>query len=347
MSKLFAARGALEKGAWARGLSRDGRAALVGDARTLKLFGPAARKALRRAGIDAAVLRVPEGERAKSWSAVEGLLGGMLEAGLGRGSAVVAVGGGAVTDAAGFAASIYMRGVPWVSAPTTVLGQLDGGLGGKTAINLKHGKNLAGTFHEPAAVVCDPLTLRSLPARERVSGLAEAVKTAWLFDPKLWKLIHGRWQALVDGDEAALERVVAACARWKLEVVAEDPRETTGRRELLNLGHTLGHALEKAAGYRVRHGEAVIWGLRAMLRLSLKRAGLSLSTAIELEDFLAGVPVPELRGVSAKAVLAAAKRDKKARKGRLRFVLLRGIGRPVTVDGIADAEALAAAKELL
>lgn len=352
MSRLFAARGALAQGSWARGLARggcaSGRVALVGDATTLRLFGAAAKKGLARARLSPVVVRLPEGERAKTWKAVEGLMNAMLDAGLGRGSAVVAVGGGAVTDAAGFAASIYLRGVPWVSVPTTVLGQLDGGLGGKTAINLSRGKNLAGCFHDPAAVVCDPSTLRTLPARERVSGLAEAVKTAWLFDPPLWKFIQARWDALVDGDQAALERVVAACARWKLKVVAQDPRELNGRRELLNLGHTLGHALETAAGYgRLRHGEAVIWGLRAMLRLSLKRSALALSVAMELEDFLAGVPVPDLRGISARDVLAAARRDKKARAGKLRFILLRGVGRPAAVDGITEAEALAVVKELL
>lgn len=346
-SKLFAARGALAKGAWARGLSRDGRAALVGDATTLRLFGAQATSALRKAAIRASVFTLPEGEAAKSWPSVERLMGAMLDSGLGRGAAVVALGGGAVTDAAGFAASIYLRGLPWVSVPTTVLGQLDGGLGGKTAINLKHGKNLAGSFHDPVAVVCDPLTLKTLPRRERISGLAEAVKTAWLFDPALWRYMRERWDALAEGDQAALERVVAACAKWKLKVVAEDPHETTGRRELLNLGHTLGHALEKAAGYgALRHGEAVIWGLRAMLRLSLKRAGLSLSAAMELEDFLAGLPVPEPR-VSASEILAAAKRDKKAREGRLRFILLKAVGRPATVDGITEAEAAAVVEELL
>lgn len=348
MSRLFAAAGALESGAWARGLAPDRRVCLVGDETTLRLYGAAARRALSRAGHETLVFRVPRGEAAKTWPVVERLMGAMLDAGLGRGGAVAALGGGAVTDAAGFAASIYLRGVPWASLPTTVLGQLDGGLGGKTAVNLPHGKNLAGSFHEPAVVVCDPLTLRTLPARELVSGLAEAVKTAWLFDPPLWRLIASRWDELCEGRPEPLTRVVRACARWKLAVVREDPREKTGRRELLNLGHTLGHALEKAAGFgALRHGEAVVWGLRAMLRLSVRRAGLPIAAAAELEDFLAGVPVPRLDGVRAADVLAAAKRDKKARAGRLRFILLRAVGRPAVVDGLAPAEAARVVKELL
>lgn len=348
MSKLFAGEGALERGAWAKGLSPDRRVCLVSDDVVLRLYGGAVRRALARARCEVLVHRLPRGEAAKSWPVVERLLGAMLDAGLGRGAAVVALGGGAVTDAAGFAASIYLRGVPWVSAPTTVLGQLDGGLGGKTAINLAHGKNLAGSFHEPAGIVCDPATLRTLAPRELISGLAEAVKTAWLFDPPLWRFIETRWDALCEGEPAALSRVVRDCAAWKLKVVREDPFERRGRRELLNLGHTLGHAFEKTAGYaRLRHGEAVVYGLRAMLRLSMRHAGLPARAAMELEDFLAGVPAPSLRGLRLDEVVRAAKSDKKARAGRLRFILLRGVGRPVAVDGVPEADVRRAAREVL
>ncbi len=348
MSRLFAAEGALERGAWAKRLSRDRQICLVSDETVLRLYGAPVKRALARARCELLVHTLPRGEAAKSWPVVERLLSAMLDAGFGRGAAVVALGGGAVTDAAGFAASVFLRGVPWVSAPTTVLGQLDGGLGGKTAINLPHGKNLAGAFHEPVAVVCDPATLRTLPERELVSGLAEAVKTAWLFDPPLWRFIAERWDALCAGEPAALAKVVRGAARWKLRVVAEDPRETRGRRELLNLGHTLGHAIEKVAGYgRVRHGEAVIYGLRAMLRLSVRHAGLPLKTAAELEDFLAGVPAPPLRGLSLDDVLRAARSDKKARRGRLRFILLRGLARPVVAEGLPEADVRRAAREAL
>jgi 3-dehydroquinate synthase len=342
LSRLFAARGALAKGTWAAPF-RKKRVALVGDATTLRLFSGAAKRGLRGSSVQ--VFRLPEGEKAKTWPAVQALMGAMLNAGFGRDSAVAALGGGAVTDAAGFAASIYLRGVPWASLPTTVVGQLDSGIGGKTAINLPEGKNLAGAFHDPAVIVCDPEVLRTLPARERVSGLAEAVKTAWLFDPKLWRTMERGWEDLAAGEGPLLERVVRACAAWKLRVVAEDPRERTGRRELLNLGHTLGHAIEKAAGYeRLRHGEAVIWGLRAMLRLSVKHAGMGVREAMNLEDFLAGVPIPDVKGLSAKSIVSLARRDK---KGRSRFILLKAVGRPVAVDGVDEEDVLRVVKELL
>lgn len=284
----------------------------------------------------AAAHLLPRGERAKTWASVEDLLGAMLGAGLGRDAGLVALGGGAVTDAAGFAAAVYLRGIPWASVPTTLLGQLDSGLGGKTGINLAEGKNLAGAFHQPISVVCDTSFLESLPERERVSGLAEALKYGLVFDPALWSYIRKSWVSLRRGDPAATASVVRRGAAWKLRIVAQDEREK-GPRELLNFGHTLGHALEAAAGLgRLRHGEAVIWGMRAALRLSVSHAGLPRAEFDEADGFLAGVPLP-LPRVDLRKLMAAARRDKKAREGRLRFVLLRRLGRPVVLEVGEDA----------
>lgn len=334
--------------AWPRALSPGGKVMLVSEARVRGLFGSELEAAIRRRGFRVSRHSLPEGERAKTWGAVEDLLRAMLREGLGRDSGLVALGGGAVTDAAGFAAAVYLRGIPWVSVPTTLLGQVDSGLGGKTGVNLPEGKNLAGAFHEPLRVVCDTRFLERLPVRERVSGLAEAVKTGLVFDPPLWRYLRGHWAGLLAGEGEPTARVVRRTAAWKLRVVARDPRETRGRRELLNFGHTLGHALETAAGHGVlRHGEAVVWGLRAALRLSVARAGFPREEAREVERFLAEIPLPRLPKVSAARLLEIARRDKKARGGRLRFVLLKRLGRPLIAEGIAESDILEAVRPLL
>jgi 3-dehydroquinate synthase len=345
LSRLFSGAGVSAKKDWARALGVS-RAVLVTDRRVLRLAGAPVRRALSRAGVHAETHLLPEGEEAKTWGGVSSLMSAMLDAGMGRDCGVVALGGGALTDAAGFAASIYLRGVPWASLPTTLLGQLDSGLGGKTAINLPHGKNLAGAFHEPRVIVCDSEWLSTLPSRERLSGLGEGLKYGLTFDPALWRLMTGRWKDLMDGDAALLSRVVAAGANRKLSIVSRDPHERLGQRELLNFGHTLGHALEKTAGYgRLRHGEAVIWGMRAALRLSVAYAGLPLREADAAEGFLESLPVPQPR-VTLSALLNAARSDKKARAGKLRFVLLRRIGRPVVLP-VPERAVEAVAKDLL
>ncbi|MCM2304218.1 MAG: 3-dehydroquinate synthase [Elusimicrobia bacterium] len=346
--KLFVEPGArLNARAWTKGLAPSRRLALVSEAGAWRRFGPGVEKALMRAGFRVHRHLLPSGEAAKTWDSVSDLLATMLSAGLGRDSALVALGGGAVTDAAGFAAAIFQRGIPWVSVPTTLLGQLDSGLGGKTGINLAGGKNLAGCFHRPRAVVCDPEVLASLPPRERISGFGEALKYGLVFEPAIWASITGNWDALMAGDPVLTGKVVERCAAWKRRVVDSDERETKGPRELLNFGHTLGHALESAAGLGVlRHGEAVIWGMRAALRLSHRCSGLKASFAAEADRFLATLPVPLPRRIEPRRLLELARRDKKARGGRARFVLLRAPGRPVTAF-VSDREILRAVREIL
>lgn len=330
MSRLVVGPGVTRSAGWARGLGQ--KLAVVSEPRAFRSGGQALFRALRAAGLEPFLHLLPSGEAAKSWAEVEKLLAFLLRKGLGRDGAIVAVGGGAVTDAAGFAAAVYMRGVPWASVPTTLLGQLDSGLGGKTAINLPQGKNLVGAFHQPSVIVCDTSLLRTLPARERLSGLAEAIKMGLVFDPALWRYIHKRWEALLEGQEGPTARVIRQAGFWKLKVTAEDERETKGRRELLNFGHTIGHAIEAAAGPgTLRHGEAVILGMRAALELSARHAGLSRPEAAAPVEFLQSLPVRLPPRVKPRDILAAARLDKKAREGRLRFVLLRRLGAPVVV----------------
>ena len=346
MSRVIAGAGAAARGNWAAGLCSGGKVMLVSEPAVFELFGKKVSAALKK-NTAATVFLLPSGEKAKTWGAVEKLLSAMAAAGLGRDAALVALGGGSVTDAAGFAASVYQRGIPWASIPTTLLGQLDSGLGGKTGINLSEGKNLAGTFWQPSVVVCDSDFLTTLPVRERVSGLAEAIKYGLTFEPGLFRYIRDHWDALLLGEPRSTAHVVAKGANWKLKIVAQDERETKGVRDLLNFGHTLGHALEKTSGYGVlRHGEAVIWGMRAALRLSVALAGLPVSRAAEVEDFLAGLDVPLPEKLNAKSILKAAMKDKKVRRGKMRFVLLSELGWPVVKDGVTPEMILRAIDSL-
>lgn len=323
-------RGLLENPVWSRVVGK--RVCLVTEPEVHRRFGKRLLAALQRRGTAAALHLLPSGEAAKTLAAASKIYATLSRAGIGRDGGLLALGGGAVTDAAGFAAATYLRGIAWVSVPTTLLGQVDSGLGGKTGVNLPEGKNLVGAFHAPRAVVCDLATLDSLPLREVISGLGEAVKYGLVFDRRFFDRMRRDWDRLLALDPAALAPVVRRCAAEKLRVVAQDERETLGVRELLNFGHTVGHALEAEAGYgELRHGEAVVWGMRAALALSLMKTGLPQNDALDAGRFLASIPVPRPR-VRPDRLVARMYRDKKVQDGRLRFVLLRRIGRPVVVE---------------
>jgi len=287
----------------------------------------------------------PVREERKSLGEAEAMCEALMDRGLGRDGFVVAVGGGVLTDLAGFAAAIYLRGVPWVSVPTTLLAQVDAGLGGKTGANLRGGKNLVGAFHQPRLVVCDPEALATLPVRELWSGLAEVVKCALLApqeDADGLPLLERCERDLEDaalGKPGVLAALVAACLRMKARIVASDEREG-GARAFLNLGHTVGHAIETATGYqRFTHGEAVALGLRAALRLSHGRKLLDVPSLQRALDLVARLKIGADRRLSADergAALAALSRDKKARAGKVRFVLLAGLGGPRVEEASPD-----------
>ena len=291
---------------------------LVAD-RELELVADETVLGLHRPALEAAVHTLPAGEEAKSIASVERL---WRELRLGREGTVVAVGGGATTDAAGFAAASYLRGVDWVAVPTTLVGQVDAAIGGKTAVNLPEGKNLVGAFHWPVRTVIDPLVLETLPERERRAGMAEVVKTGLLAGEALWEL--------------PTAELVRRCPAYKAAVCLRDPHEQ-GERAVLNLGHTFAHALEAAGDYRrLTHGEAVALGLLAALRLS----GLE-TTAVE--EVLRPQPVR----VDREAAWAALARDKKARNGTPRLVLLEAPGKPVAGVELPPEQVRAALDELI
>ena len=290
--------------------------------------------------LDAESLLVPDGEAAKSWTVLGKLLSEMARRGLARDGGVVAFGGGTVGDVAGLAASLALRGVPVVQVPTTLLAAADSALGGKTAVNLPAGKNLAGTFHHPRLVCVDPRLLSSLSERDHRSGLAEVLKSA-LLSASFWRRLPDLVEGLASRDELALAEAVERSLRVKADVVSRDPDEARGLRHVLNLGHTVAHALEGASGYRLRHGEAVAWGLLAAVRLSVARGHLPERSAARIEGLVRGLLKPPPLPVAVRrgwpALLGA---DKKRDREGLRDVLLAGPGRPLL--GRVTAEELVA-----
>jgi 3-dehydroquinate synthase len=329
-SRIRIARGGLARlGVLTRATTRARHVVLVSDARVGGLYGAAATRSLAGAGIAVDRLAVPAGEAAKRARVLERVWESLASRELGRDGAVVALGGGAVGDLAGFAAATWLRGVPWVNVPTTLLAQVDASVGGKTAVDLAAGKNLVGAFHQPAGVLVDPDLLATLPARQRRSGLAEVVKTGFAVDLALWRWLESHLDALAAGEPPALAGAVERSLAAKARVVQADEREAAGgARTALNFGHTLGHALEAVLGYRgLLHGEAVALGLRVAGWLSVRVAGLAPESHVRLEAALdhLGLPV-RMPAVSVERLFAAMRQDKKRAAGTVRWVLTPRIG---------------------
>ncbi len=291
--------------------------------------------------LDRKPLFVPDGEAAKTWEVLGRLLSDLAARGLKRDGGIVALGGGTVGDVAGLAAALALRGVPVVQVPTTLLAAADSALGGKTAVDLPAGKNLAGAFHMPRLVVVETGTLATLPPRAFRSGLAEVVKSA-LLSRSFFRAMPRLVPCLAGREPAAVGEAVRRSLAMKAAVVAADPFERRGRRLALNLGHTVGHALEAASGYRLTHGEAVAWGLLAALSLSERRAGLSPAVAGAARGWIRSLvkPPPPTRE-ERRSWVARLSADKKADREGLVAVLLSAPGR-VTIARVAPGEVLAA-----
>ena len=285
-----------------------------------------------------AALFLPPGEKYKTMASVERLAREMMRAGADRGSLLIAFGGGIVGDVGGFLAAVFMRGIPYVQVPSTFLAQVDSSVGGKTGVNLPEGKNMVGSFHQPRAVFADIGVLGTLPERELRAGLMESVKAGIIRDRSLVRYMEENVSLIVGRDAKALEKVIAASIRMKAEVVTKDELDM-GLRMILNLGHTVGHAIEQATAYKVLlHGEAVAWGMVAALYLALKRGTISRAQFERLERliFLYG-PLPVLKLRPAR-VVAATSADKKNVGGVRRFVLPLGIGDAGVVEDVTPAE---------
>ncbi|HYB72186.1 MAG TPA: 3-dehydroquinate synthase [Candidatus Sulfotelmatobacter sp.] len=301
------------------------RAAVVTDEGVPSAHVGAVLDGLRSAGLTAETIAVPAGEESKSLQQVSGLYERFVGAGLDRGSVVLALGGGVVGDLAGYAAATFLRGLPLVHLPTTLLAQVDSSVGGKVGVNLPRGKNLVGAFHQPRLVLADVAALATLPLREFRSGLAEVVKYGVIADPGLFELLDREADRLAPGAADLLAPIVTRCCRVKAHVVALDERER-GWRAILNFGHTVGHAVEAAAGYgALTHGEAVAIGMAAAARLSRARGLCPRADLDRLLRLLDRLGLPQRSPVPAERVLPYLAVDKKGRGGVPRFVLTRGI----------------------
>ena len=292
-------------------------------------------------------LMVPAGEEHKRLATVERLTEELAGLGADRDSVLVALGGGVIGDMTGFVAAMYMRGIRYVGVPTTLLAQVDSSLGGKTGVNLAAGKNLVGAFHHPLAVYADVATLGTLPAEELRAGLQEAVKAGIIRDRGLFEFLERESAGILGGDREALTRVVVDSIRVKAEVVSADEREG-GLRMILNLGHTLGHAIEAATGYKqLLHGEAVAWGMIAAVGIALKRGTVTAEKAERMERVIRAYG--PLRGFAASAseLVALTAKDKKNRSGARSFVLPVGIGDAVVVKDVREAELMVAASGIV
>ncbi|MGH9559363.1 MAG: 3-dehydroquinate synthase [Bryobacteraceae bacterium] len=279
----------------------------------------------------------PGGEPRKRLQEVESLAEKMIEAGGDRTSIVIAFGGGIVGDVAGFLAAIFMRGIPVIQVPTTLLAQVDAAVGGKTGVNLVSGKNLLGSFHQPLAVLIDPDVLSTLPEREYRAGLYEVIKCGVIRDAALFDLLDRCAPSVLAQEPATVERIVSSAVRIKAEVVSADERES-GLRRILNFGHTVGHALETETKYeRLLHGEAVAFGMRAAAALALRTGDLGNSDRGAIERVIAKYgPIPPLDGISANKLAARLAADKKTVQGKVHFVLPVKIGEVRIASGIDE-----------
>lgn len=326
------------------------RCAIVTDETVGRLHLPTLRESLEKAGLVTGEIIVPPGEASKSWGQLTRICDALLDQKLERGDIVIALGGGVIGDLAGFAASIVKRGVRLVQIPTTLLAQVDSSVGGKTGINTAHGKNLVGTFHQPSLVLIDTRVLNTLDERELRSGYAEVVKYGLLGDAAFFAWLEQNGARIFEGDETARIEAIETSCKAKAAIVAEDEREA-GRRALLNLGHTFGHALEAWAGYSARllHGEAVAIGMVLAFEISEAMQLCKPGTADRVARHLASVGLPTRIGEvasspedplpDADALITLMGQDKKASAGKLTFVLVRDIGDAFTTSAV-DPEML-------
>jgi len=298
------------------------------------------------AGFDPKLVEMPDGERHKKLATIEYLAERLTRLGADREAVIIAFGGGVVGDVAGLLASLYMRRIDVIQVPTTVLAQVDASIGGKTGVNLRAGKNLLGTFYQPRAVLIDPAVLLTLTEREFRSGLYEALKCGVIGHPELFRQFEEMKESILTRDPAALEWVIAESVRFKASVVSADEKES-GSRQVLNLGHTIGHALEAETGYRgMLHGEAVAWGMIAAADIAVRTKKTNAHTARRIRDAVLNLgPLPQLT-VRSRGVVRRLRADKKTRNGVVHFVLPREIGGVEIVNDVPEAVVSEAVDEI-
>ena len=332
-------------GARLAALRPGAKAAIVTDENVARHHLAVVESALASAGIQNVSVIVPPGEASKSIAVFDQVCEGLIGARVERGDIVIALGGGVIGDLAGFAASAVRRGLEYVQVPTTLLAQVDSSIGGKTGINSKQGKNLIGAFHQPMLVLADTALLDTLPERLMRAGYAEVVKYGLLGGADFFSWLEGNWREIFSGGPAR-EHAIAVSCRMKSSIVARDERET-GERALLNFGHTFGHAIEAAAGFsdRVHHGEAIAVGMVLALKLSVRRGLLPQADVDRVIRHFKAVGLPtQLSEVSgqlpdAQRLMELVAQDKKVKRGKLTFILARGIGQAFVASDVASADA--------
>jgi 3-dehydroquinate synthase len=309
-------------------------------------WGPKFLQSFKSTGLTVETIAMPDGEPAKRMATVEVLAEKLARLGADRKAVIIAFGGGVVGDTAGLLSSLYMRGVEFVQVPTTVLAQVDASIGGKTGVNLAAGKNLLGTFHQPRVVLIDPMVLKTLPDREFRSGLYEALKCGIIGNVELFLRFEQNYARILKRDPAQLEWLITQSVRLKAEVVSADEHEG-GLRRVLNLGHTIGHALEAETGYRkLLHGEAVAWGMVAAAHIACAVGRTDRITAGRIVDAVFGLgPLPQLQ-VNPRKILARLQSDKKTQDGIVHFILPREIGKVEIASDVPDTAILASLEHL-
>lgn len=324
------------------------RVALISNPKVHGLYGKAVEKTLKQAGFTVLTHLIGDGERAKSIRTAERVWGFLIVNRFERSDGIVALGGGVVGDLAGFVAASFLRGVNFVQIPTTLLAQIDSSVGGKTAVNHALGKNLIGAFHQPRAVLIDPNVLRSLPAREFRAGMYEVIKTGFIRDAALAAFIDQNLAKISALDPASLTHVLKRCCEIKAEVVMADEREG-GLRRILNFGHTVGHALEAVTKYRrLKHGEAVGYGMQCATNMAEKAGLLSSSDSTTIQASIKALGrLPRIDDLNANAIIAATAHDKKAVQGKISFILPTRIGEVIVRDDLPPQLLRAAVRNLL
>lgn len=328
-------------------MEQRGFAAIVTDSNVGPLYAERTEALVREAGLEPVTCAMEAGEAGKRLAQIDFLCGEFLAGGLDRSSCVIALGGGVVGDVAGFAAASFMRGIPFVQIPTTIVAQVDSSVGGKTAVNHASGKNMIGAFHQPSAVIIDMTLLSSLPERELKAGFAEAIKHGVIADEELFAYLETNANAILNKDLASLELPIRRSCEIKAAVVAEDERER-GVRANLNYGHTFGHGIEAATRYsRFLHGEAIALGMCAAASLSLDLGLVGSDFAERQRACIAAYGLPTAwPGIPVDATLAAMKHDKKVRAGTLKFIVADRIGHVVHRTDVTEAQARAALESL-
>jgi 3-dehydroquinate synthase len=327
--------GLLEQNHWTNGLDAYGnRFAIIADDSTAPLYGIKVQEKLSEIGLESRVFSFPSGEQSKTRQIKEKLENNLLEAGFGRDSCLIAIGGGVTTDLAGYLASTYCRGIPIVMIPTSLLAMVDASIGGKNGVNTAHGKNLIGTFHQPKMILIDPSTLKTLPIKELRNGFVEMLKHGLIADRSYIDELELNAVNLLELDRENIELAIWKSCRIKQQIVKEDEKET-GRRRLLNFGHTIGHALEKLTAYTMPHGEAVAIGILVESYLSLLLGWMDEKSFLYIRNVFQSYDIPmRVPAVaSPERMLTAMQSDKKSYRNSPRFALLKEAGIPIPFEG--------------